>query len=64
MTLAIAKPRCKTEQIRDGLRLTTSIGFKGAANTGDFAVIELPERPVWTSPVETTTSGRRPSLSR
>jgi|JI6StandDraft_1071083.scaffolds.fasta_scaffold99282_1 hypothetical protein len=49
----IAKPRCKTEQIRDGLRLTTSIGFKGAA-IGDFAVIELPERPVWTSPVKTT----------
>lgn len=52
----IAKPQCKTEQIRDGLRLTTSIGLKGAA-MGDFAVIELPERPVWTSPVETTAGG-------
>lgn len=52
----IAKPQCKTEQIRDGLRLTTSIGLKDAA-TGDFAVIELPERPARTSPVETTAGG-------
>jgi DsbC/DsbD-like thiol-disulfide interchange protein len=52
----VGKPRCKTEPTRDGLRLTTSISYK-AARTGDFAVIELPERPVWTSPVETTAGG-------
>lgn len=42
---------CRTEPTRDGLRLTTDIGLKGASS-GDFAVVELTGQRVWVASVE------------
>lgn len=51
--MGLAPPGCSVDPIADGLRLTADIALPGAAQ-GDFAVIELADRPVWVGPVEST----------
>lgn len=53
--IGIARPECRVDPNRDGLRLTTEIDLKGSAQ-GDFAVIELADSSVWASQVKTTIS--------
>lgn len=50
--LGIPLPVCAVEPIKDGLRLKTDIALPGARH-GDLTVVELADRPIWVSPVET-----------
>ena len=47
----IGPAQCRADPTRDGLRLTVDMPLKGAA-TGDFAVVELTDKRVWVSAVE------------
>lgn len=50
--LGIPVPVCAVEPTRDGLRLKTDIALPGARRD-DLTVVELADRPIWVSPVET-----------
>lgn len=58
LALGLAVPRCSAEPIRDGIRLTADIAL-GDAGQGDFAVVELDDRAVWTGPVESRAEAGR-----